>query len=82
MVLYMLRCRDGSLYTGITADLERRVALHQAGKGSKYVASRLPVEVVYQEGPFATKGEALRRELCLKKMNKRAKEALIPCAGA
>ena len=73
----MLRCRDGSLYTGIALDLERRLALHSAGKGSKYVASRLPVEVVYQEGPFATKSEAMRRELCLKKLSKGAKESLV-----
>ena len=47
--VYMLRCRDGSLYTGSTTDVERRCALHNAGKGAKYTRSHGPVEVVYRE---------------------------------
>ena len=47
--VYMLRCRDGSLYTGSTVDVARRVAVHNSGKGAKYTRSRLPVELVWQE---------------------------------
>ena len=47
--VYMLRCGDGSLYTGSTGDVSRRVIVHQSGKGAKYTRSRLPVELVYQE---------------------------------
>lgn len=84
-VLYMLRCGDGSLYTGITTDLEKRLALHQMGRGAKYVASRRPAELVYQEGPFTDKGAALRRELEIKSWRRAQKEALIcknPPGGA
>jgi len=47
--LYILRCRDGSLYTGITTDLEKRVATHNSGKGAKYTRGRCPLELVYSE---------------------------------
>ena len=57
----MLRCRDGSLYTGWTNDLERRLRTHNAGKGAKYTRSRLPVELVYRE-EFESKEEAMSRE--------------------
>ena len=74
--VYMLRCKDGSLYTGYTDDPERRLAVHNSGKGAKYTRSRLPVILVYTE-TFADKSEALRREVAIKKMKKEAKEALL-----
>ena len=73
--VYMLRCRDGSLYTGSTTDVERRCALHNAGKGAKYTRSRLPVELIYQE-PAADRSAALRREAAIKRMTHRQKWAL------
>ena len=57
---YILRCADGTLYTGWTNDLAHRVAVHQAGRGGKYTRARLPVELVYYE-TFETKREAMRR---------------------
>ena len=74
--VYILRCADGSLYTGITIDLERRIEQHNAGTASRYTRSRLPVELVYQEGP-TTKSKALNRELAIKALSRKAKEALI-----
>ncbi|MFT5527151.1 MAG: UV DNA damage endonuclease [Pirellulaceae bacterium] len=74
--VYILRCADGSLYTGITNDLERRTEQHNAGTASRYTCSRLPVEFVYQE-ELATKGKALKRELAIKAMSRKAKEAII-----
>ena len=59
--VYMLRCGDGSLYTGYTDDVERRLAVHQSGKGGKYTRSHLPVELVYRE-ELPDKSAALRRE--------------------
>ena len=58
--VYILRCADGSLYTGWTNDLEKRVKTHNAGKGAKYTKTRLPVELVYYE-EYEEKGEALSR---------------------
>ena len=74
--VYILRCADGSLYTGWTNDLEKRVKTHNAGKGAKYTKTRLPVELVYYE-EYEEKGEALSRELSIKKLKKTAKEKLI-----
>jgi UV DNA damage endonuclease len=74
--VYILRCADGSLYTGITIDLERRIEQHNAGTASRYTRSRLPVELVYQEGS-TTKSKALKRELAIKALSRKAKEALI-----
>lgn len=73
---YMVRCKDNSLYTGWTNNLEKRVEAHNAGKGAKYTKSRRPVELVYSE-EFATKEEAMRREYVLKTMKKVEKEKLI-----
>lgn len=73
---YMLRCGDGSLYTGWTNDLPRRVEAHQAGKGGKYTRSRLPVELVYFE-EHHTKEEAMRREWAIKHMTREKKLALL-----
>lgn len=72
----MLRCRDGSLYTGSTTDPVRRLSVHQSGKGAKYTRSRLPVELVYQE-ELADKSAALRREAAIKKMSRAEKLQLI-----
>ena len=74
--VYLLRCGDGSLYTGITTDVARRVAVHNAGKGAKYTRSRLPVTVVYQE-PQPDKSAALRREIKIKAMTRAEKLKLI-----
>lgn len=74
--VYILRCADESLYTGWTNDLEKRVKTHNAGKGAKYTKTRLPVELVYYE-EYEEKGEALSRELSIKKLKKTAKEKLI-----
>lgn len=77
--VYMLRCSDSSLYTGITNDLERRVSRHNAGTASRYTRSRLPVELEYQEKQ-PSRSEALKREFEIKALSRKAKEALI--AGA
>ena len=74
--VYMLRCRDGSLYTGFTDDPERRLAVHNSGKGAKYTRSRLPVTLVYRE-VCADKSEALRWEYAIKRLKKAQKEALL-----
>ena len=74
--VYMLRCRDGSLYTGYTDDVARRLAVHQSGKGAKYTRSRLPVTLAYQE-ELTDKSEALRREAAIKKLSRAQKLALI-----
>ena len=74
--VYMLRCRDGSLYTGCTDDVERRVVVHNSGKGAKYTRSRLPVTLVYQESA-ADKSAALRREAAIKRLPRCGKIALL-----
>ena len=73
---YIVECADGTLYTGWTNDLEKRVAAHNAGQGAKYTRSRLPVKLRYYE-EFKDKNEALRRECALKKMTRAQKCALI-----
>lgn len=78
---YMLECRDGSLYTGWTNDLEKRVACHNAGKGGKYTASRRPVKLVYYE-TFATKQEAMRREYAIKQLSRKEKMELVAHGAA
>ncbi len=72
---YMVRCRDGSLYTGWTTDIEKRIKAHNEGKGAKYTRSRRPVKLVYYE-IFATKKEAMSREYAIKRLKKKAKEKL------
>jgi putative endonuclease len=75
-IVYMLRCRDRSLYTGITNDLPKRVATHQAGRGAAYTRSRRPVKVVYQERA-RDRGAALRREAAIKRLTRTEKLALL-----
>lgn len=74
--VYMLSCADGSLYTGVTKDLERRVEQHNRGVGARYTRSRLPVEICYHE-PVASHGDALRREIALKRLSRREKLVLV-----
>ena len=74
--VYLLRCRDGSLYAGCTTDPQGRLETHDAGKGAKYTRSRRPVSLVYQE-PCESKSAALKRELALKRLTKAQKEALV-----
>ena len=73
---YILECADGTLYSGWTNNLEKRLATHNAGRGAKYTRSRLPVKLRYYEA-FADKNEALRRECALKKLAHAEKLALI-----
>ena len=77
---YIVECRDGSLYTGWTNNLEKRIQAHNAGKGSKYTKSRLPVKLVYTE-TFETKEEAMSREYAIKHMKRKEKLLLIENAG-
>lgn len=74
--VYMLRCGDGSLYTGWTNDLDRRVKAHQAGLGSKYTRSRLPVELVWYE-ECSSREAAMSREWHIKRMSRREKLDMI-----
>lgn len=74
--VYILLCGDGTLYTGYTNDLERRLAAHNAGKGAKYTRSRLPVCLKYWE-VLPNKSSALRRERAIKSLTRREKLALI-----
>jgi putative endonuclease len=74
--VYILRCADGSLYTGWSTDVERRLTRHRAGKGSRYTASRLPVELVY-EAAMDDRSAARREEARIKALDRRAKLALI-----
>ena len=74
--VYILRCGDGSLYTGWTNHLEERVAAHQAGRGAKYTRGRGPVELVYWEC-FSTREEAMRREYAMKRLSRADKLKLI-----
>ncbi len=74
--VYLLRCKGGTLYTGITTDTERRLAQHNAGTASKYTRSRRPVAMVYRESA-KTHGDALRREVAIKKLSRAAKDALV-----
>ena len=73
---YILRCADGTLYTGWTNDLDKRIRDHAAGKGGKYTRSRLPVKLVYAEA-HETKREAMSREWHVKHMTRREKLELI-----
>jgi predicted GIY-YIG superfamily endonuclease len=74
--VYILRCGDGTLYTGITDDIPRRLAAHRSGKGAKYTRGRGPLELVYQE-QVPDKSAALRREIEIKRLRRAEKEQLI-----
>jgi putative endonuclease len=74
--VYIVECADGTLYSGWTNDLEKRIAAHNAGDGAKYTRSRRPVKLRYYE-TFEEKSKALRRECALKKLTRAEKIALI-----
>ena len=78
--VYILRCGDGTLYTGSTSDVERRAAAHNSGRGAKYTRGRGPVEVVYRE-ELADKSAALRREREIKGLTRAEKLALAARDG-
>jgi putative endonuclease len=79
--VYLLRCRDGSLYCGATNALERRLAEHEAGRASRYTRSRLPVELVWSR-PLASRSEALREEARIKRLTRAQKLRLLAEAAA
>jgi predicted GIY-YIG superfamily endonuclease len=79
-VVYVLRCADGTLYTGITNDLERRLLQHNTGRASRYTRSRRPVRLVYFE-TAANRSLALRREAAIKALSRQEKERLVPRAS-
>ncbi|MFY0583437.1 GIY-YIG nuclease family protein [Cystobacter fuscus] len=74
--VYMVCCRDGTLYTGATNHLERRLATHNRGRGAAYTRARLPVKLVWSE-PAVDRGAALRREAALKRLSRAAKLSLV-----
>ena len=73
---YIVKCSDGTYYTGWTNNLEKRIQSHNSGTGAKYTRPRLPVTLVYYE-TFSTKQEAMRREYAIKQLNRQQKESLI-----
>ncbi len=75
-VVYILKCRDDSYYTGITNDLDKRIIDHTAGIGAKYTRGRGPFELIYTE-PCEDRSSASKREFFIKKLARRQKEALI-----
>ncbi|MBE6927103.1 MAG: GIY-YIG nuclease family protein [Ruminococcaceae bacterium] len=74
--VYILRCKDGTLYTGATDDFDKRLAAHRAGKGAKYTRGRTPLEPVYLE-PCEDMSSALKREYAIKRLTREQKQALI-----
>ena len=76
---YIVKCSDETFYTGWTNDLEKRIEMHNSGKGAKYTKARLPVELVYYEA-FYTKEEAMSREWHIKRLSRSEKQKLIEAA--
>lgn len=74
--VYILKCRDNTLYTGWTVDIEKRLATHSSGKGAKYTRCRLPVELVYFE-KYLDKISAQKREYAIKQLSRKDKLKLI-----
>lgn len=74
--LYILRCKDNTLYTGIAVDVEARLEMHRSGKGAKYTRGRGPLELVYTE-ECGSHSEALKREIAVKRLTRQKKEELI-----
>jgi putative endonuclease len=74
--VYIVRCADGTLYTGYARDPAARAKMHNAGRGARYTSGRRPVRLIYSES-FETVGDALRRERALKRQSRAQKEALI-----
>jgi putative endonuclease len=79
--IYLLRCRDGTLYCGWTSNLERRMRMHAAGRASRYTASRLPVELALAK-PMADRSAARREEARIKGLTRKQKLALVAAGGA
>ena len=77
---YIVKCADGTYYTGWSNDLEKRIKAHNEGKGAKYTKTRKPVELVYYE-QFETKEEAMSREYAIKRLTRKQKEKLITSKG-
>ncbi|MEM7196663.1 MAG: GIY-YIG nuclease family protein [Pseudomonadota bacterium] len=78
--IYIVRCSDGSLYTGITNNMDIRLELHNSGKGAKYTRARRPVQLVYSESS-TSQSEAARREFQIKKLSRAQKLLLIANVG-
>ncbi len=76
MYVYMVRCNDGSLYTGCTNDISKRLNQHQTGKGARYTRARLPVVLCYVE-KVPDRSSALRREYAIKQLSRWQKEVLV-----
>ena len=74
--LYVLRCGDGTLYTGITTNIEKRLAAHRAGKGAKYTRGRAPLELIYRE-LCSSHSDALKKEYRFKQLPRAEKERII-----
>jgi putative endonuclease len=77
---YMLRCADGTIYSGYAADMEKRIHVHNAGRGAKYTRARLPVFLAHCEA-FEAKGDAMKRERAFKRMTRGQKLALCETIG-
>ncbi len=75
-VVYILKCKDDSLYTGYTNNFDRRLQMHEEGKGAKYTRGRGPFEVVYKQG-YLTKEEAMQEEYRIKQLTRPHKERII-----
>jgi len=75
-LLYLIRCKDGTLYTGITTDVDRRFAEHQSGKGAKYLRGKAPLTLVFQQ-KIGSRSAALKAEASIKKLSKADKETII-----
>ncbi len=78
--LYIIRCRGGALYTGITTDVARRFSEHKSGKGAKYLRGRAPLELVFRQ-QIGSHSQALKAELAVKKLSKTEKEQIIASAS-
>ena len=74
--VYIIQCKMGTYYAGCTNDLERRVKLHNAGRGAKYLRGKGPVKVVYVK-EYKRRGDALSAEICIKKLRREQKEELV-----
>jgi len=79
--LYLIRCKDGTLYTGITTDVDRRFAEHQTGKGAKYLRGKAPLTLVFQQ-KIGSRSAALKTEALIKKLSKTDKETIISAGWA
>jgi len=79
--VYIVRCRDGTFYTGYARDPQARVKMHNRGRGARYTTGRRPVRLLHVEA-CATRGAALRREYAIKQLSRRAKLALIAASSA